>query len=326
MRIIKGLILLWIALAPGILGAQTTVEKRVTFAPGTSGATISDRLRGYESIDYLLGASAGQTMTIEFTPSNPSAYFNLLVGNDPAAIHIGSTSGNRFSGTLPASGDYRIRVFLMRNAARRDETTDYTLRVSIGGAAAQAPARQPDYADGLSGGPDWWQVTGLSAGDTLNVRSGPGTGYAVVGKLASGDRVRNMGCRMNGQTRWCRVGFAGDQPLTGWAAGRYLREAAASDARQRPSPEARGLVPCAQSAGQPMGSCPFRVSRGTDGTASVWITLPGGGERYLDFRSGQLVGSDPGRSVSQSRTSDLSTILVDGAERYEIPDAVLYGG
>lgn len=329
MRIIKALILVWIALTPAIANAQAPVEKRLSFAPGTSGATVKGTLKGEAIIDYLLGASAGQTMTIDFAPSNPSAYFNLMIGTDPAAIHIGSSAGNRFSGVLPSSGDYRIRVFLMRNAARRNETSDYTLTVSIGGAVADPVAADPvvnDYADGLAGGPDWWQVSGLSANDTLNVRRGPGTGNAIVGQLANGDRVRNMGCRMNGATRWCEVAFPGDQALTGWVAGRYLREAGAPATTQRPSPEARGLIPCAQAAGQPMGTCAFRVSRGSGGTASVWISLPGGGERYLDFREGRLVGSDPGHSVSHSRNADLNMIMVDGAERYEIPDAVLFGG
>ena len=36
---------------------------------------------------------------------------------------------------------------------------------------------------GLAGGPDFWQVHGLSGGDTLNVRSGPSSGNSVVGRL-----------------------------------------------------------------------------------------------------------------------------------------------
>ncbi|WP_108261169.1 hypothetical protein [Mangrovicoccus ximenensis] len=75
-----------------------------------------------------------------------------------------------------------------------------------------------------------------------------------------------------------------------------------------------------------MRSCAFRVSRGPGGTASVWIALPGGGERYFDFRGGQLAGSDPGVSASHVRNGDLNMVSVNGAERYELPDAVLFGG
>ena len=36
-------------------------------------------------------------------------------------MFVGSISGNQFEGRLPASGDYKVRVYLMRSAARRDE-------------------------------------------------------------------------------------------------------------------------------------------------------------------------------------------------------------
>jgi uncharacterized protein YraI len=182
-------------------------------------------------------------------------------------------------------------------------------------------AKSPDFADGLSGGPDWWQVANLTAGDTLNVRSGPGTRNPVVGQLANGDRVRNRGCRMNGRTRWCKVELSGDSSFGGWVAGRFLKEAAPPS-----SNTASGRIPCAMSGSQPMTSCAFRVSRGRGGTASVWVALPAGGERYLDFREGKLVGSNPGLSFRQRRTGDLNRIRIGGQERYEIPDALIYGG
>jgi hypothetical protein len=62
------------------------------------------------------------------------------------AIFVGSTSGNRFEAELPADGEYTIRVYLMRNAARRNETANYTLEVGISGEtkpAATAPAASP---------------------------------------------------------------------------------------------------------------------------------------------------------------------------------------
>jgi uncharacterized protein YraI len=308
------------ALLPLGVSARDILQERIVFAQGTSGTTINGRITGDNITDYLLRATAGQQMTVTFAPDNSFAYFNVLQGDDPTALHVGSRDGGAYSGTVPATGDYRIRVYLMRAAARRDEVANYRLSVTIGEAAAPAP----DYADGLAGGPDWWAVTGLSTGDALNVRSGPGTRNAVIGQLGNGDRVRNRGCQMNGDTRWCQIEFPGDQVVRGWVAGRYLREAAApSDAGSR---EARGSIPCAVLEGQPMGSCTFRVSRGTGGTASVWVALPSGGERYLDFRDGTLVGSDPGKETHQEKSGDLNLIWIDGVERFEIPDAVIYGG
>ncbi len=309
-------------LALGLLASQAAGqpirEERVQFAAGTTGTTFQGRIEGSEIIDYLLSASAGQTMQVTFTPDNPSAYFNLLPGSDPTALFTGSIDGNAYDGTLPTSGEYRLRVYLMRNAARRSEAANYTMRISIDGGALADPA--PDFADGLAGGPDWWQVAGVSDGDLLNVRSGPGTGNAVVGQLANGDVVANLGCEMAGETKWCQIGNA-DRNAIGWASGRYLQEGSSPSAN-----EASGMVPCAMAPSQPTGACTFRVSRGSGGTASVWVTMPAGDERYFDFRDGNLVGTDPGLSHSQERRGDLNVILLGNGERYEIPDAVIYGG
>ncbi|MVA98368.1 SH3 domain-containing protein [Nitratireductor sp. CAU 1489] len=209
-----------LALGLGKAGAQEIREERVRFEAGTSGTTLGGTIRGYEIVDYLLGAGTGQEMAIEFETTNPSAHFNLMPAGSETAIHIGSSGGNAFTGILPQDGDYRIRVYLMRNAARRDEEADYALSISISGGAAA----NPDYADGLSGGPDFWRVANVPANDTLNVRSAPGTGNPVVGELANGDRVRNLGCDMHGQSRWCRIEAGFDQKFTGWVNGRYLRE------------------------------------------------------------------------------------------------------
>jgi hypothetical protein len=38
---------------------------------------------------------------------------------------------NRWSGELPSDGDYTIRVYLMRNEARRDGNAHYSVDISI---------------------------------------------------------------------------------------------------------------------------------------------------------------------------------------------------
>ena len=70
-------------------------------------------------------------MSILFSPSNASCYFNVLPPGSDEAIHIGSSVGNEFGGTLGASGEYRAQVYLMRNAARRNETCNYSITFEI---------------------------------------------------------------------------------------------------------------------------------------------------------------------------------------------------
>jgi hypothetical protein len=63
---------------------------------------------------------------------NGANYFNIIApGKADEAMFIGSTSGNQYEGVLPASGDYKVRVYLMRSAARRDEVANYRLEMII---------------------------------------------------------------------------------------------------------------------------------------------------------------------------------------------------
>lgn len=125
----------------GSAAAQDIRQERVKFAHGASSATLSGSLKGDETIDYVLGAKAGQTMTVSLETASTSTYFNVLPPGSEAAIFIGSTSGKTFTGVLPADGDYAVRVYLMRSAARRNEVAKYTLTVGIdGGSLGQAPA------------------------------------------------------------------------------------------------------------------------------------------------------------------------------------------
>jgi hypothetical protein len=79
-------------------------------------------------------------MSVTLKTSNNANYFNVLPPGSQAAIAIGSTVGHEWTGTLPADGDYTIRVYLMRSAARRNETARYSLSVGItSGPAGKAP-------------------------------------------------------------------------------------------------------------------------------------------------------------------------------------------
>jgi hypothetical protein len=140
--VVRSLWVLCVLLAALSAHAVDVPESRpVHFAKGASSATIKDSIKGYKIVDYKLRAKAGQTMSVKLETSNGANYFNVLPpGSKDVAIFIGSTSGNEWTGTLPADGDYAIRVYLMRSAARRNETANYTLTVGITGSAAAAPA------------------------------------------------------------------------------------------------------------------------------------------------------------------------------------------
>ena len=125
--------------------AADGIESRpLQFAKGASSATVKGSLKGDQTIDYKLRAKGGQTMNVALKTGNAANYFNVLPpGSKDVAIFVGSTGGNEWTGPLPADGEYTIRVYLMRSAARRNESARYTLTVGITGSAAAAAGVAP---------------------------------------------------------------------------------------------------------------------------------------------------------------------------------------
>jgi len=106
----------------------------VQFKKGTSSATIAGSIKGGQTIDYTLRARAGQTMSVMLATKHGANYFNVLPpGSNDEALFVGSSGGNEWTGVLPADGEYKVRVYLMRSAARRNEAANYTLKVGIAG-------------------------------------------------------------------------------------------------------------------------------------------------------------------------------------------------
>ncbi|MGG7568281.1 SH3 domain-containing protein [Rhodovulum sp. DZ06] len=224
MRLLIALALL--AAAPA--SASDIRSETVTFAPGATETVITDAITGRESVAYRVMAEGGQRMAVSLSPSNLATYFNVYApGNGPGdeALAVSGQTGervpdlNRFDAELPLSGSYTITVYMMRSAARRGERSDYTLTVEVTGDLRDVV--KGDYADGLQGGPDRWQVR--TRGGALNLRALPSAAAPVAGALANGEVVTNRGCRIAESRRWCRVTRA--TGAEGWAAGDFLREA-----------------------------------------------------------------------------------------------------
>jgi hypothetical protein len=221
-------------------------QERVTFAKGTSSATITAQIKGDATVDYLVRAGAGQTLAVTMKASNLANYFNVLPpGSADVAMYIGQTSGETYSGTLPADGDYAIRVYLMRSAARRNESSNYTLTVRVTGKAlAPLPASQDAVL--------------------------PGTSYHA------------------------------SAPVT--------------------------CVPSPYGEAKPQTCEAFVVRRGRDGTATVEIKQAGRVSRRILFVQGKPVASDSFEKMTASRQGDVTTVTFESGERYEIFDALIFGG
>lgn len=210
-----------------------------------------------------------------------------------------------------------------------DQTLDYTLRAAAGQTMTVK----------LSGGSsvNFNVMPPGSTGEALFVGSRDGNRSTTM-LPASGEytvRIYQMGNAASSGKRsnfTLAVAIAGAaQPVA--AAQTTAEDEKMVEASARASQgkfNATGKIPCAQNKGQPMGQCDFGVARAGGGTAAVSITLLDGRKRAIFFKAGKAVGADLSQadgnmSFSASKEADLYTIRA-GNERYEIPEAVIYGG
>ena len=173
----------FVVVPPGVSQADDLRTEKVQFASGESQTTIKGSIKGYEIVDYVLGANTGQTMTVNMDTDNLSSYFNILApGETDVAYFVGSTAGNSYSGNLSQSGDYKVRVYMMRNAARRDEVANYSLDIAIAGSgSSQSNSGEPTTR-------------------TENVKFASGSnGTVLAGTLGGGDAVNYVLGARNGQ-------------------------------------------------------------------------------------------------------------------------------
>ncbi|WOB42641.1 SH3 domain-containing protein [Thermoleptolyngbya oregonensis NK1-22] len=100
--------------------------QRVSFAPGSSAATVGGRVQGGQVRDYILNARAGQTMSTSITGTSP---FLQVIVMQPNSRTLYTGSGN-WSGVLPASGDYYVRVRIVPEE-QANASGEYSLTISI---------------------------------------------------------------------------------------------------------------------------------------------------------------------------------------------------
>jgi uncharacterized protein YraI len=131
---------------------------------------------------------------------------------------------------------------------------------------------QPLVAQSDSGG----TLIVRTGGNGLNVRSGPGTGFAIVTSLPNGTEVRNLGCEGSDRSQWCRISTLSGPDYEGWVSGRFMVEgsgttatAPAEPAETKPEPEEAATTPAEPAAAEP-------AAPAEPATEQVQTASPGG--------------------------------------------------
>ena len=151
--------------------AAAQQQTNVVFAPGRHSVTLIGTIKGDADHGYLVTARAGQLLTVDFKPTNASAYINVIApGGTGEALFVGSSGGNHFVAPVPADGSYRVLVYLMRNAARRNEVARYTLRIDLRDASA---AIMSAAGDALVSGTRYHATAEITCTTSTGGRPGP---------------------------------------------------------------------------------------------------------------------------------------------------------
>ena len=215
--------------ATGSLGYGTRVRKGVCIGGGSARycevTTMDGLISGFVSARFLVEGAAGPPIVDEGGGPDYLVVRGLLQ-TERLGVRQEPRSGSTVLATLK-NGE------IVRNLGCRLSGTSRWCRIRslkgvdvtgwVAGRFMRDSAAPPGQGSD-DGGPDFYVVRGLAAGDTLNVRSRASTQGTVLAQLSQGARVQNLGCQQSGQTRWCKIRTTGGVVVTGWVNGRYLRE------------------------------------------------------------------------------------------------------
>lgn len=307
------------------------------------------------------------TLAADF--STTSEYFHVHLG-DPRGhlnMHADPTARSVRVGRLPDGADLRNIGGCVQSEGRTWcdvmqagggvsgwVAAEYLRNGQIPGSLATTHTGAPlpateDFADGMAGGPDFWQVDLGTSGSALRVHTRPSTAAPVFARFHDGATLRNAdGCRMSEGRRWCYISSVSGA-VTGWVAGDFLREGSAPGVAthlpaavgEMPVPQAAtppepqllgpaydttGGLTCVDGIDGPNATCSYGAVHEGSGNGYVQITEPGFGGRTITFENGVPVYFDQSQadgdiSMDVERLGDTWSLQI-GTRRFEVPAAL----
>lgn len=212
----------------GSLGFGTRVETGLCLGGGSARwcevTTLDGLLSGYVAGRFLVEGGAG--LPPDDLAGGPDFWaVRGLQGNERLGVRVEPVRGAALLATLRNGEVVRNLGCRMTGGTRWCRIRSTTGMDVTGWVLGQflRESGAPEVQPPPGGGSDFFVVSGLPAGDTLNVRSQPSTQGSVIARLSQGARVQNLGCQQSGSSRWCRIQTTGGVVVTGWVNGRYLR-------------------------------------------------------------------------------------------------------
>lgn len=114
-------------------GWTQDVERRVPLVlqSGHPAARLEDSIEAFEAVAYVVPLQAGQTLQVVLASSNIAQVFDVHAPDAAKPVFSGGDAGNATRLRAKVAGEYVIRAYLLRFAARDGQSARYTLEVKI---------------------------------------------------------------------------------------------------------------------------------------------------------------------------------------------------
>jgi len=184
---------------------------------------VRGSVRGSEMVRYRFNAPAEARLSIGMESNNPRAHFDLngplgIDGMPDKPVFASSASATTFTGRIPRSGTYTIRISL--DHGMTTEEAYYRLDLRLAGVAGPGQWSENAAAAASPGVSENWRVVGFKAGSGLNIRAAPSAHADVIARATNGEVLKRGSCRTVAPTGWCQV--TTQAGVEGWAAERLL--------------------------------------------------------------------------------------------------------
>jgi hypothetical protein len=115
------------------LSQEAERRVRVALAEGNAALNFEDENRDFEAVSYVVPLRQRQWLHVLLATDNASNCFDIHAPGEPRPVYVGADSGNTCQLLAPTTGDYTVRVFLLRLAARDGQSARYTLELKLTG-------------------------------------------------------------------------------------------------------------------------------------------------------------------------------------------------
>lgn len=191
---------------PILAQPSTGGQTRIQFQAGTTAAHVADRVISANGIDdYVLEVMAGQVMTVAVTPAIAQEAGNYALAiystSDGALLPGESPAANTWTGAVPTTQDYLIRVINYGSASR------YSLQVIIPSRIVFEVGATATTVEGAIAGPPYTTIFVLEAmsGQVMSVAVTTTTPGGGVWLGISGADGTSLLSGQSGLTSWSGI-------------------------------------------------------------------------------------------------------------------------